>query len=110
MQLNITAKGVVCDVTFHMLLDRVGCRVKGTEEGEAAGHLLPASAFKLYGVTSDPSISLQGVSEAWSLGDCNKVQSRVSAKIRRHGRPDLGQQGEGGASMGLGMGQERRWG
>ena len=74
MQPNIRAKeDVVCDTIFHMAPERVGLRVKGTEEGGAPGPLLSTSTFKLYGVTSDPSISLQGVSEAWSLGHCNRV-------------------------------------
>lgn len=110
MQPNITAKDVVHDVTFQTMPEGVGSRVKGTEEGGAAGHLLPASAFKLYGLTSDPSISLQILSEAWSLGHCNRVQSRDRAKIRRHGRPDIDPQQEEGPTVGLGMGLELGWG
>lgn len=71
---------------------------------------MPVSTFKLYGVTSDPSISLQGVSEACSLGHCNRVQSRDRAKIRRRSRPGIGQQQEAGPGVGLEAGLELRWG
>lgn len=71
---------------------------------------MPVSTFKLYGVTSDPSISLQGVSEACSLGHCNRVQSRDRAKIRRCSRPGISQQQEAGPGVGLEAGLELRWG
>lgn len=49
------------------------------------------------------------MSEAWFLGHSNRVQSRVKANIRQ-GRPDIGQQPEGGTRVGLEAGLGHMYG